>query len=79
MLATKTGGFVPTLDITQGRGDAFPLELNRAVAALGTVVYVRPMPEINGHWNEYSSVRPRRLVAGAALGNRSVQCPVSKR
>jgi hypothetical protein len=53
MLAIKTGGIVSPLDIAEGRADAFLLELNRAVAAFGARVYVRPMPEMNGAWNEY--------------------------
>jgi hypothetical protein len=53
MLAIKTGRVVTPLDIAQGRGDAFLLELNRDLAAYGRRVYVRPMPEMNGHWNEY--------------------------
>ncbi len=52
MLAIKTGGISPA-SIAQGRGDAFLLELNRAIAEYGSLVYVRPMPEMNGHWNEY--------------------------
>jgi len=32
MLAIKTGGTVSLLDIAQGRGDTFLLELNRAIA-----------------------------------------------
>jgi hypothetical protein len=55
MLAIKTGGIVTPLDIAQGRGDAFLLELNRSIADFGSLVYVRPMPEMNGHWNEYSA------------------------
>jgi len=55
MLAIKTGGVVAPLDIAQGRGDAFLVELNHAIADFGSVVYVRPMPEMNGHWNEYSA------------------------
>jgi hypothetical protein len=55
MLAIKTGGVVSPLDIAQGRGDAFLLALNSAVAGFGQRVYVRPMPEMNGHWNEYSA------------------------
>ena len=55
MLAIKTGGIVSPLDIARGRGDAFLLELNRAVAEFGALVYVRPMPEMNAHWNEYSA------------------------
>jgi hypothetical protein len=52
MLAIKTGG-LSTASISRGRGDAFLFELNRAIAESGGVVYVRPMPEMNGHWNEY--------------------------
>jgi hypothetical protein len=55
MIAIKTGGVVTPLDIAQGRGDAFLLALNRALADFGATVYVRPMPEMNGHWNEYSA------------------------
>jgi hypothetical protein len=53
MLAIKTGGIVTPLDIAQGRGDGFLVELNAALAGFGATVYVRPMPEMNGHWNEY--------------------------
>ena len=55
MLAIKTGGVVSPLDIAQGRGDGFLLALNSALAGFGQRVYVRPMPEMNGHWNEYSA------------------------
>jgi hypothetical protein len=55
MLAIKTGGVVTPLDIAQGRGDGFLVELNASLAGFGARVYVRPMPEMNGHWNEYSA------------------------
>ena len=55
MLAIKTGGVVTPLDIARGRGDGFLFDLNHAVAGFGQRVYVRPMPEMNGHWNEYSA------------------------
>jgi hypothetical protein len=55
MIAIKTGGVVSPLDIAQGRGDGFLLALNSALAGFGQRVYVRPMPEMNGHWNEYSA------------------------
>jgi hypothetical protein len=53
MLALKTGGVVTPLDIAQGRGDGFLFALNHALAGFGQRVYVRPLPEMNGHWNEY--------------------------
>jgi hypothetical protein len=55
MVAIKTGGVVTPLGIAQGRGDGFLVELNAALAGFGAPVYVRPMPEMNGHWNEYSA------------------------
>lgn len=55
MLAIKTGGVVTPLDIARGRGDGFLVELNSALSDFGALVYVRPMPEMNGHWNEYSA------------------------
>jgi hypothetical protein len=53
MLALKTGPNLTPLDIAQGRGDGFLLALNSALAGFGQRVYVRPLPEMNGHWNEY--------------------------
>ncbi len=52
MLGIRTGGLT-SRDIALGRGDLFLLEINQAVATRGGVVYLRPMPEMNGHWNEY--------------------------
>ena len=53
LIAIKTGGIMSPLDVAQGRGDGFLLALNSALAGFGQRVYVRPMPEMNGHWNEY--------------------------
>jgi len=39
--------------IARGSGDSFLLVLNQAVARLGRPVYVRPLAEMNGHWNDY--------------------------
>ena len=55
MVAIKTGGVVTPLGIAQGKGDGFLIELNGALAGFGALVYVRPMPEMNGHWNEYAA------------------------
>ena len=52
MLALKSGS-LSMLDIAQGRGDGFLIQLNSTLAGFGKRVYVRPMPEMNGHWNEY--------------------------
>jgi hypothetical protein len=39
--------------LAQGAGDSYLIALNAAIAAYGHPLYVRPMPEMNGHWNVY--------------------------
>jgi hypothetical protein len=42
--------------IAFGKGDAYLISINRAVAAWAKpVVYVRPLAEMNGYWNPYSA------------------------
>jgi hypothetical protein len=36
-----------------GAGDAYLSALNRAIATWGRTIYLRPFPEMNGHWNAY--------------------------
>lgn len=55
MLGIGTGGTITPLQIANGRGDGFLAQLNAALAEYGALVYVRPMGEMNGHWNEYSA------------------------
>jgi hypothetical protein len=52
MLGLRSGSLT-SRDIALGRGDVYLAEVNHAVAARDGLVYVRPMPEMNGHWNEY--------------------------
>jgi hypothetical protein len=52
MLGIATGGLTPQ-QIAAGRGDAWLTEVNREIAALGRLVYLRPMGEMDGHWNPY--------------------------
>lgn len=42
-------------EIALGKGDRFLRALNRAVARHGGLVYIRPMAEMNAHWNFYSA------------------------
>jgi len=65
MLALRTGA-LSSRDIALGRGDAFLGEINRAVAAREGLVYIRPMPEMNGHWNEYCAYNSDGSSRGAA-------------
>jgi hypothetical protein len=52
--------------IANGSGDGFLLALNRAIAQLGHSVYVRPLAEMNGHWNAYCAYDASGRSKGAA-------------
>jgi Glycosyl hydrolase family 26 len=41
--------------IAAGRGDAFLVALNRAIHGFRGRVYLRPLAEMNAHWNVYSA------------------------
>jgi hypothetical protein len=41
--------------IARGEGDQALLALNAAIAGLHRTVFVRPLAEMNGHWNAYSA------------------------
>ena len=43
-------------EIAMGRGDAFLLALNAAIAQFGDLVYVRPLPEMNNYRRPYCAV-----------------------
>lgn len=56
--STATGGEPEVIDpygIAHGKGDGYPLWLNRDIAEWGHPTYIRPMAEMNGHWNPYSA------------------------
>jgi hypothetical protein len=57
-LSTATGGgeeMITPQQIAEGRDDPYILRLARTIAETGQTVYVRLMPEMNGHWNAYSA------------------------
>ena len=41
--------------IALGQGDGYLLEMSASARSLGRPVYIRPLPEMNGHWNPYSA------------------------
>ena len=51
--------------IARGAGDGFLLALNQAIAAWGKTIYVRPMAEMNGHWNAYCAYNANGSAKGA--------------
>jgi murein DD-endopeptidase MepM/ murein hydrolase activator NlpD len=61
---------VTPLDIAQGRADALLLALNQAIAARGSTVYVRPLAEMNGHWNPSSAFNQNGTARNAAHSTR---------
>jgi hypothetical protein len=58
-------------DIAQGRGDPFLIGLNEAIAAFGSPVYLRPLPEMNNYHRPFSafdaSGRPRGPTHATAV------------
>ncbi len=57
-LSTATGGGeerITPQQIAEGRDDPYILRLARTIAETGQTVYIRLMPEMNGHWNAYSA------------------------
>jgi hypothetical protein len=60
MLGLSTGGgegggpeAITAGQIARGAGDSFLLALNQALAVWGKPIYIRPLAEMNGHWNAY--------------------------
>jgi hypothetical protein len=57
-LSTAPGGGAEVItprQIARGRDDRYVLRLARTIEETGQTVYVRLMPEMNGHWNPYSA------------------------
>lgn len=57
--------------IAAGRGDAYLVAWNQAVADWGKLVYVRPMPEMDGHWTLYSAFTTAGKPKNAAHSTRA--------
>jgi hypothetical protein len=66
MLGIQSGGSLTSHDIAQARGDTWLAEVNQAVAAHGGIVYIRPFPEMNGHWNAYCAFNQDGSSRGAS-------------
>jgi len=66
MLGITTGGSMTPRDIAFGAGDGFLGEVNRAAAAHAGPVFIRPLPEMNGHWNPYCAYNSNGSSRGPA-------------
>jgi hypothetical protein len=71
LLGLSTGGgegggpeVITPGQIARGAGDGFLLALNRAIATWGMPIYVRPLAEMNGHWNAYCAYNANGSAKG---------------
>lgn len=49
-----------------GKGDAYLSALDRAISAWGRPIFMRPFPEMNGHWNTYCAYTASGRFKGAS-------------
>ncbi|HST26342.1 MAG TPA: glycosyl hydrolase [Gaiellaceae bacterium] len=49
----RMGGAISPRQVASGSGDGYLLALNHAIHAWGKPIFVRPFPEMNGHWNPF--------------------------
>jgi hypothetical protein len=52
--------------IANGRGDAYLIALSNAVSRYGRAAYIRPLAEMNAHWNVYSAYNANGTSRGAS-------------
>jgi hypothetical protein len=57
--------------IARGEGDRFLLALGRAISRFDKNVYVRPLAEMNGHWNRYCAFNRDGSRRGEAYSTRN--------
>ena len=66
MLGMRTEAPMTPHDVAFGRGDDWLVQINQAVVAHQGLSYVRPFPEMNGHWNDYCAYNQDGSSRGAA-------------
>lgn len=73
-LSTERGDGTELLtprEIANGNGDHYILRLNQTIAnAAPQTVYIRFLPEMNGHWNPYSAFDPDGTRRGGGRGTK---------
>ena len=55
MLGINAGTVISPAAIARGQDDDYLQALNAGIAEFGKPVYIRPLAEMNGHWNGYSA------------------------
>jgi glycosyl hydrolase family 26 len=57
--------------IAQGYGDGYLIAMNKAIADYGRPIYIRPMAEMNGHWNFYCAFNSNGTSRGRSHSTKS--------
>lgn len=72
MLGLGNGSLSPH-DVAYGRGDDWLAEINQAVSSRQGLVYIRPFPEMNGHWNSYCAYNQDGSSRGPAYSTAALR------
>jgi hypothetical protein len=70
MLGLSTGALTSQA-IAAGAGDAWLTEINHAIAERPSLVYVRPMGEMDGYWNPYCAYNQNGTARSPAFSTRN--------
>ena len=70
-IGIPNGSSLSPAAIANGKGDPFLVALNQAVVAWGSPIYVRPLAEMNGHWNSYSAYNADGTSRGPRYSTRA--------
>lgn len=64
-IGIPNGSSLTPLSIAHGAGDRFLVALNQGIVQWGMPIYVRPLAEMNGHWNSYCAYNANGSSKGA--------------
>lgn len=65
-IGIPNGSKLTPQSIAHGAGDRFLVALNQAIVTWDMPIYVRPLAEMNGHWNSYCAYNTNGSSRGAA-------------
>ena len=57
--------------IARGRGDGFLIAMNHGLSRWGKEAYIRPLAEMNGHWNRYCAFNANGTYRGDAYSTKN--------
>jgi len=72
MLGFDNGkGTITMQALARGAGDSYLLAMSESARSLGRLVYIRPLGEMNGHWNAYCAYNQNGSPRGAGYSTAS--------